>query len=140
VVNHNDVKLQYADTVSIKFEFQVKEEHNNIVTQFRIDHPLFSPVVAAAATAKRMRWLIKKGEANGKTPTYTFKTEDGKAELIGKIALSFLRDFIASIDYRSLGLVLENIGLHSLRAAAAMTMFLNGIPIPLTMLMGRWSL
>jgi len=87
-----------------------------------------------------MRRLIRQGKATEETPIYTFETADGKkAELTGKIALALLRDYIESIDYKSLGLVLEDIGLHSLRAAAAMAMFLNGVPTPLIMLIGRWS-
>ena len=38
-----------------------------------------------------------------------------------------------------LGLHPEDIGLHSLRASAAMAMYLNGIPVYTIMLLGRWS-
>ena len=33
----------------------------------------------------------------------------------------------------------EEVGTHSLQSAAAMAMFLGGLPVYLIMLMGRWS-
>jgi hypothetical protein len=140
VMDHRDENLDYADCVSILFEFQKKQDRNNIVTQHRTGHPIFCPVRAAAATIRRMNKLIDKGKATPKTYIYAFETESGDmAELTGKIALLLLREFIQSIDYKSLGLVIASIGLHSLRSASAMAMFLNGIPPYLVMMIGRWS-
>ena len=62
-----------------------------------------------------------------------------KGILTGKLALEMLRAFVASIDYLSFGLTLSRIGLHSLRASAAMALFLNGVSPYVIMLLGRWS-
>ena len=50
-----------------------------------------------------------------------------------------LRTFISSIDYRSYGLTISRIGLHSLRATAAMALFLGGVSPYVIMLLCCWS-
>jgi len=51
-----------------------------------------------------------------------------------------LRKF-AQVDIdpnESWGVKHKDVGLHSLRSSAAMAMYLNGIPTPTIMLLGRW--
>ena len=42
-------------------------------------------------------------------------------------------------DYNTVGLDLNRIGLHSIRASAAMGMHLNGVPFEIIKLIGRWA-
>ena len=62
-----------------------------------------------------------------------------KGTLTGKLALAMLRTFISSIDFQSYGLTISRIGLHSLRATAAMALFLGGVSPYVIMLLGCWS-
>ena len=68
-----------------------------------------------------------------------YETNGKKGILTGRIAIVLLRDYITSIDYQSYGMTLSRIGLHSLRASAAMALFLNGVSPYIIMLLGRWS-
>ena len=69
-----------------------------------------------------------------------FKSSSGKKRSVGSaFALGQLRSFIASIDHAGYGLHPDDIGLHSIRASAAMGMYLNHIPVYTIMLVGRWS-
>ncbi|GKY93514.1 hypothetical protein MPSEU_000318800 [Mayamaea pseudoterrestris] len=70
---------------------------------------------------------------------YYYEADDGKlAALHTKMALAFLRDFISFNNPESIGLSVDTIGLHSIRASAAMAMYMSGVPITTIQLQGRW--
>ena len=50
-----------------------------------------------------------------------------------------LQDTVTAIGEDLLNIKAEEVGTHSLQSAAAMAMFLGGLPVYLIMLMGRWS-
>ncbi|GKZ00036.1 hypothetical protein MPSEU_000957000 [Mayamaea pseudoterrestris] len=50
----------------------------------------------------------------------------------------FLRHFIAGQNPSSIGLSVETVGLHSIRATAAMAMYMSGVPLRTIQLQGRW--
>ena len=141
IVPHDDYEnLLTADSVTLLFEWQKKDERNDIVTQMATGHARYCPVVCSAKTIIRMNELKKKGLATEDSFIYIFLEDDDKmGKLTGKLALKMLRDFIRSIDYKSLGLIISRIGLHSLRSSAAMAMYMNHIPVYTIMLLGRWS-
>ena len=144
VLRHDDPNIIYADTVTIIFEFQKKEDRDDPVTQSRTGHPLFCPVVAAAHIVMRMMEMVKKGELKEKdywnTPIFAYTTSKGKRGVVKAwIARKMLRDFIGQGEYADLGLDPDRLGLHSIRASAAMAMYLNKVPVYTIMLLGRWS-
>ena len=105
------------------------------MTQSRTSDPLVCPVRAAAEVIQR---LLAEG-ATSDTHIYQYKDNRGrKKDLTGKVALAILRDYVKTVD-KSFGIPANEIGLHSLRASAAMAMYMNGIPVYTIMLLGRWS-
>jgi hypothetical protein len=52
--------------------------------------------------------------------------------------LKQLRDSAAAVGERRLGFPVDRIGTHSIRAGAAMAMFLAGVPCETIQLIGRW--
>ena len=49
-----------------------------------------------------------------------------------------MRDSAAAVGERRLGFPVDRIGTHSIRAGAAMAMFLAGVPCETIQLIGRW--
>jgi hypothetical protein len=135
VVPHDDPNLHLADTISITFEYQKRDLRDDSVTQSKSGDAHLCPVRAAAAVVKRLRSFGAKPDAH----IFTYADENGNVrELTAKAALMHLRDFIGTVN-DNYGLNKEDIGLHSIRASAAMGMYLNGIPVYTIMLLGRWS-
>ena len=52
---------------------------------------------------------------------------------------NYLAQFNSRYSKNGLNLVPKKIGLHSFRAAAAMAMYLSGVPLYIIMLIGRWK-
>jgi hypothetical protein len=52
--------------------------------------------------------------------------------------LKQLRDAAAAVGERRLGFPVDRIGTHSIRAGAAMAVFLAGVPCKTIQLIGRW--
>ena len=50
-----------------------------------------------------------------------------------------LQDTVTAIGKDVLNIKAEEVGTHSLQSAAAMAMFLQGLPVYLIMLIGSWS-
>jgi hypothetical protein len=56
-----------------------------------------------------------------------------------KQVLTSIRAVVTCIGKDALGYSATNVGTHSLRSAAAMAMYLAGVPVFTIMLIGRWS-
>jgi hypothetical protein len=70
---------------------------------------------------------------------YRFRQDNGSfANLHSNTALVMLRNFI-SMCGDEFNIKAKDVGLHSMRSASAMAMYLNGIPVYTIMLLGRWS-
>jgi hypothetical protein len=70
---------------------------------------------------------------------YKFQQSNGTfADLHSKTALVMLRNFISTCG-DEFNIKPDEVGLHSMRSASAMAMYLNGIPVYTIMLLGRWS-
>jgi hypothetical protein len=135
LVPHDSNDLHLADSVTITFEFQKRDLRDDQVTQSKSGHQLLCPVRAAATVVKR---LLRQSPSTD-TFVYSYTDKKGKLwNLTAKTALAHLRCFIATVD-PVFGLKPNEIGLHSLRSAAAMGMYLNDIPVYTIMLLGRWS-
>ncbi len=136
IIPHTSSLIDTAQSISIRFEFQKRQQRNDTITQLATDHPTLCPVKSAARIVRR---LLSEG-ATSDTFLYTYLATDGKQKVIdGKSALQSLRLFIANSDAADYGIAASEIGLHSLRASAAMAMYLNRVPVYTIMLLGRWS-
>ena len=135
IMDHSDPNLECADTVTLTFEFQKRDQRDDAVTQSKTKDAIMCPVKAAAALIQRLR-------AEGATPDthiYRYKDNRGKMkDLTGTVGLAILRDFVKNVD-KSYGIPAGEVGLHSLRSSAAMAMYMNGVPVYTIMLLGRWS-
>jgi len=135
VIPHDSPHLHNAHTVTLTFEYQKKDLRDDSVTQSRSGDPVLCPVQAAAAVVRR---LLSDG-ATPDTFLCTYRAESGMCcSVDSKAALQILRSFIATID-SNYGIQPTDVGLHSLRASAAMAMYLNEVPVYTIMLLGRWS-
>jgi len=135
ILPHSSPDLHLADSVSAYFDRQKRETRGDQVTQSRTGHPLLCPVVVAATVVRRLEAM----GASDDTQVYTYVNEQGRRKILtGAYALSVLRDYMKKID-PSYNLPAKDIGLHSVRASAAMAMYLNDIPVYTIMLIGRWS-
>jgi hypothetical protein len=135
-LKHSDPCLTLANTISISFEYQKRNERNETVTQHRTGDPLISPVRKWGAVLQRV-WEYPNMTENPEVNTFHFA---GKSTNIqGSKALSFLRVAIFSIRRNKLGFGPEDVGLHSLWSIAVMAMYLGIVPVFTIILIGRWS-
>ena len=79
--------------------------------------------------------------ATSDTFVYTYVDSAGRRRnMTGNLARTLLRDHIENYtDYAAYGLIISQIGLHSLRSPSAMAMYMNHVPVYTIMLLGRWS-
>jgi len=114
-----------------------RDDRDESVNPMATGHPVFCPVKVGAAIIQHMQAM----DADDDTFLHTYvRDRDGKrGELTSGEALVMLRNFVRTIDFEALGLHPDDVGLHSLRASAAMVMYLNGVPVYTIMLLGRWS-
>ena len=132
-LSHYDPYLSLADSVSITFEYQKRDQRNDTITQHHMGDFILCPIRQWAAIT----------QYPGTTSSSTVNTiinENGKLALIdSKMLLDKLRAAATAIGIDELGFIAEDIGLHSLRSGAAMAMYLSSIPVFTIMLIGRWS-
>ena len=136
VLAHSSPHLHLADTVSLYFHLQKRDSRGDIVTQCRTGHPVYCPVVVCANLVRAML-----ADPNGKKTDEVYRFTDSRnqrKQLTSKFCLNTLREFIGSID-DEWNIKPFQVGLHSMRSAAAMAMYLKNVPVYTIMLLGRWS-
>jgi hypothetical protein len=129
-------RLSLANTVTLDFEYQKNDEHDESVTQQRTCDPLLHPV---RQWADVVQWCL----------TYPGRTHDIQVNTVlvmgrpilftANTALAKLRATVVAIGKDVLGFASHEIGFHSLRSGAGMAMYLYNIPVYTIMLIGRWS-
>ena len=129
-------KLITSTTISITFEDQKNDQKNNTITMHSSTHKILCPVKAWARTVQRV--LVSKS-ATTASFVNTFYDNNKILHVSGTNALHSLRAAAHSIGESSLGFKISDIGTHSIRSGAAMTMYLDEIPVYTIMLIGRWS-
>ena len=135
IIPHDSPNLHLAKTITIAFEFQKKDLRDDSVTQSWSGHPLCCPVLAAAAIVRRLRSF----SSDPDTFLYSYLDSQGiTGSITSTTALKLLRGFIDTIE-PEFGIASADVGLHSIRASAAMGMYLNQVPVYAIMLLGRWS-
>ena len=136
VMDHDDACLERAECVAITFEMQKNDERNETVHHKPTGDPIMCPVRAAAELVRRIRSYPR---TNDDTPVSAILTGSRVMQVSSRQVTHKLRDAVKAIGEDVLNIKAEEVGTHSLRSAAAMAMFLAGLPVYLIMLMGRWS-
>ena len=135
---HNSPILHKATSVTLLFEYQKNASRNETVTAHKTYHPFLCPVIQLVHIVRR---LIAMPDATEDTPINAYMAPGSskitylKADLI----LKRLRLAVQLIGREELGFGPDEVGLHSIRSGAAMSMYLQGIPVYVIMLLGRWS-
>ena len=128
--------LYQTQLVSITFEDQKNGEKMDRCTQDATGDLVMCPVRAAAALVK---YIYNIPGTDLDIPICTFWA-DGKLRLLTQDTLLMeFRSAVRAMGEDKLGFKAEDIGTHSIRSAAAMSMFLDNVPVFLIMLVGRWS-
>ena len=121
-LQHDDPNLEYADCVSITFEWQKKDERMDTVTQLATGDITLCPVRIWAAIVKRIRGYPG---ATCDTPVSAV-WRHGQIEFItSKELIAAMQDAVVAIGEESLGFTRHEIGTHSIRSGAAMAMYLG---------------
>ena len=122
----DNLHLEYADCVSVTFERQKKDEVNKTVTQLTSEHVSWCQPRQWAALVKRIR-------------SYPGATDDTQVSAVWRnnrmkhitsVKMSnALRDAVIAIGEEILGFKAVQVGCHSTRSGAAMTMCLGECPV-----------
>ena len=104
----------------------------------RTQDPTLCPVRSWAAICSRIH---EYPDATLSTPVNTYIHPDTQKLLrvTSKQVLTSIRAVVTCIGKDTLGYSATDVGTHSLRSAAAMAMYLTGVPDFTIMLIGRWS-
>ena len=136
LVPHDDPDFHLADAVTLDFEFQKTKQRFQSITQYKSNHPKFCPVKAAAARISHMHTNKLKDTAY----IFEFVDERGNlAKLSAKLALQMLRYYLSLSDFEKFGIIIQQVGLHSLRASMAMALHLKGHPPYTIKYLGQWA-
>ena len=135
-LSHDSPLLEFADSVSITFEFQKKDERNDTVSQMFTGDPLLCPVRSWAAIVRRI-WSYP--GASLETPVSAVWRDDKIDHISSKELIARLRASVIAIGEDRLGFKADDIGTHSIRSGGAMQMFLGESPVYVIMMIGRWS-
>ena len=134
---HDHPELHLATSVSITFEYQKNDERDVTITMHHTGDPVLCPVVAWSEVVRRVRGYPG---TTDETSVCTIRKTDGTlGELTSKIVLTKLRARVRAIGVDQLGFTDKEIGTHSVRSSAAMSMYLASVPVFTIMLIGRWS-
>ena len=109
---------------------------NDTVLTQKTGDPIMCPVRAAA---ELVRCIQSYPKTTNKTPISVVLLVSRIMHVTPKHKTNSLRDSVRAIGEDVLNIKAEEVGTHSLRSAAAMAMFLGGLPVYLIMLIGRWS-
>lgn len=135
-LSHDNPQLRYADTVSITFEFQKNDERDVTVTMHRTGDPVLCPCIAWADVVQR---ILGYPGTSSESTVCTVLVNGELRQLTSKDVLNKLRAVVRSLGTEYLGFKDSEIGTHSIRSSAAMSMYLAGVPVFTIMLIGRWS-
>lgn len=136
IIPHTDPTLYASDFVTITFEDQKNDEKMDETTQQKSGDHLLCPVRSWATIVKNVLKIPGTDENSFVNLFY----DNGKVhEVSAKDVKLALRSAATIMGEAALGFKPEEIGTHSLRSGAAMSMYLDEVPVYTIMLMGRWS-
>ena len=138
LIPHDSPILHRATSGTLLFEYQKNDSRNETVTAHKTYHPTMCPVIQLVILVRR---LLAIPGANQHTPINTYLPSGATkpAMIHSSDILTRLRLAVDLIGAATLGYTSAEVGLHSLRSGAAMSMYLQGIPVYVIMLLGRWS-
>lgn len=135
-IKHTDKTLPSSDYISITFEDQKNGDKNDTITMQCAYDLVLCPVRAWAKIVQR---ISSYPSATPDTYVNAFYT-NGKLHYVKNTDMAkALRAAAASIGESRLGFKPSDIGTHSIRSGAAMSMYLAEVPVYTIMLIGRWS-
>jgi hypothetical protein len=138
LLDHRDPELHLADTVSLTFRYQKWDQRDDTITHHRTLDPILCPVKACAYTVRHL--LCLPGTTSATTvDTFMDPSTGNLCRFTASGLLALFRATARSMGEDTLGFAPEMLGTHSNRSAAAMAMYLNGIPVYTIMLLGHWS-
>ena len=135
-ISHSNPWLEYADRVAVTFEFQKKDEKNDTVTQHCTHDVTLNPTRAWATLVRRIRSYPG---ATDDTPVSAVWRNGRMEHITSKEMVKALRAAVVAVGEEKLGFKKEDIGTHSIRSGAAMSMALDQLPAYSIMMIGRWS-
>ena len=91
------------------------------------------------AAAELVRCIGSYPKTTNETPISAVLIGSRVRHVTSKQVAKALKYTVTEIEEDVLNIKAEEVGTHSLQSAAAMAMFLGGLPVYLIMLMGRWS-
>ena len=135
-LQHSDPYLEYADYISITFEWKNKYDRNDTVTQLALEHIIICPVRQWVALVKRIR---KYPGSTGNTPVLAVWKNHKIEHVTSTEMVAAMRDAVHAIGENKLGFKAEQVGTNSQRSGAAMSMYLGECPVYKIMMIRRWS-
>ncbi len=135
---HDSQLLHRATSVTLLFEYQKNDSRNETVTAHKTYHRTMCPVTQLVILVRRLLTILGSTQD---TPINTYLPNGATkpAQIHSSGILTRLRIAVDIIGADTLGYTSAEVGLHSLRSSAAMSMYLQGIPVYVIMLLGRWS-
>ena len=134
-MDHLDPQLEYADCVSKPFEWQKKDERMDTVTQMASGDRSLYPVRLDAVLVRRTRSYPGSSED---TPMSAVRRNDRTEHGASKEILEALRAAVGALGEEKLGILMKEVGTHSVRSGAAMAMYFVECPVYPIMMIGRW--
>lgn len=141
VIQHHDVNLTTKATfVSVTFRIQKNQEKETTRSQERTSDPILCPVKSWATIIQQ---IISHPNTSTRTPVNFF--QESKANIqetnyLSQEQLNILLRLTCKLNPpMTFGYKPEQIGTHSIRSGAAMSLFLAKEPPHRIMLIGRWS-
>ena len=135
-LHHNDPYLEYADCVSITFEWQRKDKRNDTITQLASEHISLYPQRQWEALAKRIRSYP---EAIDDTPVSAVWRNNRMEHITSVKMTAALRDATIAIGGEMLGFKSVQVGCHFIRSGSTMAIYLGEYPVYTPMMIRRWS-
>ncbi|KAL7470542.1 hypothetical protein ACHAXS_012730 [Conticribra weissflogii] len=126
--------IDTATCVTLTFVFQKKDLKHDSVSQLASGDPIICPVRQWAALVKRIRSYP--GVLDD-TTVDTVMMFGRFRRISSKEMVNALRDAASAVGEERLGFDKEEIGTHSLRSGAAMSMYLGECPVYTIMMIGR---
>ncbi len=135
--------LSKAQSVSITFEFQKKDERDDTISHQHSGNTknggIMCPVNACISLIIRVRNLPIPFSQLLDTPIKRVYLSPSLYQIPSDVFLETIRHTVKDMGKDKLGFGPEELGTHSNRSAGAMSMFLSGTPVYTIMLIGRWS-
>mmetsp|Transcript_28039 Transcript_28039/g.58953 ORF Transcript_28039/g.58953 Transcript_28039/m.58953 type:complete len:348 (-) Transcript_28039:199-1242(-) len=133
---HTQHDLDTADCVNLTFVFQKKDQKHDSVSQRASGDAVMCPVKQWAALVQRIH---NYPGTSDNTTVDTIMSLGRFRRITSTEMVHALRDAAAAVGEARLGFAKEDIGTHSLRSGAAMSMYLGECPVYTIMMIGRWS-